>query len=187
MPTREDEVDDIARAAAEFENAAVALHGERLTLARAEEDLEERTESLERQRQEHEEAEAAARDAERLQEALEEEFRTLEEALQQDVQQVLERIRQAERELRNAQARYGEHDRNARREHDNVTAADRDVSNERQASPTRSATCRSRPGSLASSPAPTCARSSASPWPHPGRKAAPGQPAKRRATPWPRA
>jgi hypothetical protein len=126
-------VDDIARAAAEFENAAVALHGERLTLARAEEDLEERTESLARQRQEHEEAEAAAQEAERLQEALEEEFRTLEEALQQDVQQVLERIRQAERELRNAQGRYSEHDRSARREHDNVTAADRDVSNERQA------------------------------------------------------
>jgi hypothetical protein len=133
MPTREEEVDDIARAAAEFENAAVALHGERLTLARAEEDLQERTESLARQRQEHEEAEAAAQDAERLQEALEEEFRTLEEALQQDVQQVLERVRQAERELRNAQARYGEHDRNARREHDNATAAGRDVSNERQA------------------------------------------------------
>ena len=133
MPTREDEVDDIARAAAEFENAAVALHGERVTLARAEEDLEERTESLERQRYEHEEAEAAAQEAERLQEALEEEFRTLEEALQQDVQQVLERIRQAERELRNAQGRYSEHDRSARREHDNVTAADRDVSNERQA------------------------------------------------------
>src|SRR6202035_2963944 len=133
MPTREEEVDDIARAAAEFENAAVALHGERLTLARAEEDLGERTESLARQRQEHEEAEAAAQDAERFQEALEEEFRTLEEALQQDVQQVLERIRQGERELGNAQARYGEHDRNARREHDNVTAAGRDVSNERQA------------------------------------------------------
>jgi hypothetical protein len=133
LPTRKDEVDDIARAAAEFENAAVALHGERLTLARAEEDLEERTESLARQRQEHEEAEAAAQEAERLQEALEEEFRTLEEALQQDVQQVLERIRQAERELRNAQGRYSEHDRSARREHDNVTAADRDVSNERQA------------------------------------------------------
>jgi hypothetical protein len=133
MPTREGEVDDIARAAAEFENAAVALHGERLTLARAEEDLEERTESLARQRQEHEEAEAAAQEAERLQEALEEEFRTLEEALQQDVQEVLERIRQAERELRNVQGRYSEHDRSARREHDNVTAADRDVSNERQA------------------------------------------------------
>ena len=133
LPTREDEVDAIARAAAEFENAAVALHGERLTLARAEEDLEERTESLARQRKEHEEAEAAAAAAERLQEALEEEFRTLEETLKQDVQHVLEQIRQTERDLRSTRGQYGEHDRKARREHDNVTAADRDVSNERQA------------------------------------------------------
>jgi hypothetical protein len=133
LPTREDEVDAIARAAAEFENAAVALHGERVTLARAEEDLEERAESLARQRQEHEEAEAAAEEAGRLQEALEEEFRTLEEALQQDVRHVLEQIRQTERELRNAQGQYSEHDRRARHEHDNVTAADRDVSNGRQA------------------------------------------------------
>ena len=133
MPTQEDEVDAIARAAAEFENAAVALHGERVTLARAEEDLDERTQSLERQRREHEEAEAAAQQAERLQEALEEEFRALEEALQQDVQQVLEQIRRTERELRIAQGQYSEHDRKARHEHDNVTAADRDVSNERQA------------------------------------------------------
>jgi hypothetical protein len=133
MPTQEHEVDAIARAAAEFENAAVALHGERVTLARAEEDLEERTGSLERQRSEQEEAEVAAAEAERLQEALEEEFRTLEEALQQDVQQVLAQIRQTERELRNTQAQYGEHDKQARIEHDNVTAADRDVSNERQA------------------------------------------------------
>jgi hypothetical protein len=133
MPTQEQEVDAIARAAAEFENAAVALNTERATLARAEEDLEERTESLERQRREHEEAEAAAAEAERFHEALEEEFRTLEEALQQDVQHVLEQIRQTERELRNTQSQYSEHDRKARREHDNVTAADRDVSNERQA------------------------------------------------------
>ena len=133
MPTREEEVDDTARAAAEFENAAVALHAERVTLARAAEDLGERAESLNRQRAEQEEAEAAAQEAERLQEALEEEFRTLEEALQQDVQQVLERIRQAERELRQAQAEYHGHDQKARREHDSVTAADRDVSNERQA------------------------------------------------------
>ena len=109
------------------------MHAERVTLARAEEDLEERTESLERQRREHEEAEAAAAEAVRLQEALEEEFRTLEEALQQDVQQVLEQIRRTERELRSTQGQYSEHDRRARREHDNVTAADRDVSNERQA------------------------------------------------------
>jgi hypothetical protein len=133
LPTQEDEVDAIARAAAEFEHAAVALHGERATLARAEEDLEERTESLERQRREHEEAENAAAAAERLQAALEEEFRTLEEALQQDVRQVLEQLRETERELRKAQGQYSEHDRKARGEHDSVTAADRDVSNERQA------------------------------------------------------
>jgi hypothetical protein len=133
MPTQEVEVDAIARAAAEFENAAVALHTERVTLARAEEDLEERTESLDRQRREHEEAETVAAEAERLAEALEEEFRTLEESLQQDVQHVLEQIRHTERELRNAQGQYSEHDRRARREHDNVTAAGRDVSNERQA------------------------------------------------------
>jgi hypothetical protein len=133
MPAHEDEVDAIARAAAEFENAAIALHNERATLARAAEDVEERAVSLERQRTEHKEAEAAAAEAERLQEALEEEFRTLEEALQQDVQQVLEQVRQAERELRDVQRQYAEHDGRSHREHDNVTAADRDVSNERQA------------------------------------------------------
>jgi SbcC/RAD50-like, Walker B motif len=133
MPTREEEVDVVARAAAEFENAAVALHSERVTLARAEEDLEERTGSLERQRTEHEEAERAAAEAERLQAALEEEFRTLEEALQQDVQHVLAQIRQTERDLKNVQGQYHEYDNRARLEHDNVTAADRDVSNEREA------------------------------------------------------
>jgi hypothetical protein len=133
MPSTTDEVDAIARAAAEFENAAIALQAERVTLARAQEDVRERAETLERQRAEHEEAEAAAAEAQRFQTALEEEFRTLEEALQQNVQQVLEQVRQTERQLRNAQSRYNEHDRKARQEHDQVTAADRDVSNERQA------------------------------------------------------
>ena len=133
MPAQEEEVDAVARAAAEFENAAVALHAERATLARAEEDASERTETLERQRTEHEEAEASAAEAERLQAALEEEFRTLEESLQQDVQHVLEQIRQTDRDLADAQRKYNEHDRKARREHDNLTAADRDVSNERRA------------------------------------------------------
>ena len=133
MPSTAGEVDTIARAAAEFENAAIALHGERATLAQAEDDLGQRSQSLERQRAEQLEAEAAADEAQRLQEAFEEEFRALEEALQQDVQQVLEQIRQAERELRSAQSRYAEHDKKARHEHDNVTAADRDVRNERQA------------------------------------------------------
>ena len=52
MPTDATDVDAIARAAAEFENAASDLHKERATLARAEEDLAERTEAVERQRQE---------------------------------------------------------------------------------------------------------------------------------------
>jgi hypothetical protein len=133
MPVNEDEVDGIARAAAEFENAAVALHNERTVLARAEEDLTERTEQLETQRGEHRQAEQEAAEAERLQVALEEEFRTLEEALQQDVKHVLDQIRQTDRELKQAQQQYREHDNRARTQHDNVTAADRDAANERQA------------------------------------------------------
>ena len=131
---------------------AVALDGERLTLARAEEDLEERTESLARQRQEHEEAEAAAQEAERLQEALEEEFRTLEEALQQDVQQVLERIRQAERELGTRKA--GTASTTGAHGASTTTSPPPTATSATSArpSPTRSATCTSRPGSLASSP-----------------------------------
>ena len=132
MPTDATDVDAIARAAAEFENAASDLHKERGTLARAEEDLAERAEAVERQRQEHVEAEAALEEAERFQAALDEEFRTLEEALQTDVQQVLEQIRQAERDLKAAQRTYAQHDLRARGEHDKVTAADRDVLNERQ-------------------------------------------------------
>ena len=53
MPTDAADVDAIARAAAEFENAASDLHKERATLVRAEEDLAERAEAVERQRQEH--------------------------------------------------------------------------------------------------------------------------------------
>ena len=132
MPTDATDVDAIARAAAEFENAASDLHKERATLARAEEDLAERAEAVERQRQEHAEAEAALDEAERFQAALDEEFRTLEEALQTDVQHVLEQIRQTERDLKAAQQSYAQHDRRARDEHDKVTAADRDVLNERQ-------------------------------------------------------
>ena len=133
MPVKEDEVDDIARAAAEFENAAMALHNERTALGRAEEDLTERTEQLETQRGEHHQAEQEAAEAKRRQEALEEEFRTLEEALQHDVKHVLEQIRQTDRALKQAQQQYHEHDNRARREHDSVTAADRDATNERQA------------------------------------------------------
>ena len=132
MPTDAAAVDAIARAAAEFENAATDLHRERAALARAEEDLAERTDAVERQRHEQLEAEAALEEAERLQNALDEEFRTLEEALQADVQHVLEQIRQTERELSAAQRAYAQHDQRARGEHDKVTAAERDVLNERQ-------------------------------------------------------
>jgi uncharacterized protein (TIGR02680 family) len=132
MPTDSDQVDAITRAAAEFENAATALHTERVTLARAEEDLAERTEAAERQRSEYADAEKALDEAARFQAALEEEFRTLEEALQADVQHVLEQIRHTERELKTTQRAYDQHDKRARDEHDKVTAADSDVRNERQ-------------------------------------------------------
>jgi hypothetical protein len=132
MPTDSEQVDAITRAAAEFENAATALHTERATLARAEEDLAERTEAAERQRSEYADAQKALDEAERFQAALEEEFRTLEEALQADVQHVLEQIRQTERELKTAQRAYDQHDKRARDEHDKVTAAESDVRNERQ-------------------------------------------------------
>jgi hypothetical protein len=133
MPADATGVDAIARAAAEFENNASDLHKERATLARAEEDLAERAEAVERQRQEQAEAEGALDEAERFQAALDEEFRTLEEALQTDVQHVLEQIRRTERDLKAAQQAYAQHDRRARDEHDKVTAADRDVLNQRQA------------------------------------------------------
>ena len=132
MPTDSEQVDAITRAAAEFENAATALHTERVTLTRAEEDLAERTEAAERQRSEYADAQKALDEAERFQAALEEEFRTLEEALQVDVQHVLQQIRQTERELKTAQRAYEQHDKRARDEHDKVTAADSDVRNERQ-------------------------------------------------------
>ena len=132
MPTDSGEVDAIARAAAEFENAASDLHKERATLVRAEEDLAERSEAVERQRLEYAEQETALEEAERAQAALDEEFRSLEEALQTDVQRVLEQIRQTERDLKAAQDAYQGHDGRARQEHDKVTAADRDLLNERQ-------------------------------------------------------
>ncbi|MGD0704023.1 MAG: SbcC/MukB-like Walker B domain-containing protein [Trebonia sp.] len=132
MPTDSHDVDAIARAAAEFENAASDLHKERATVVRAEEDLAERSEAVERQRLEYAEQETALEEAERAQAALDEEFRSLEEALQTDVQRVLEQIRQAERDLKAAQNAYQGHDTRSRQEHDKVTAADRDLLNERQ-------------------------------------------------------
>lgn len=131
MPTASEQVDAIAGAATEFENAANQLHAERLKLAQAEEDLAERTAAIERQRLEYAEAEAAFDEAERLQLALEEEFRTLEAALQADVQHVLEQIRETERAIKAAQRAYAELDAKARAEHDNATTAGQNLRNGR--------------------------------------------------------
>ncbi len=132
MPTDSPDVDAIARAAAEFESAASDLHKERAALVRAEEDLAERSEAVERQRIEYAEQEAVLGEAERAQAALDEEFRSLQEALQTDVQRVLQQIRQTERDLKATQDAYQGNDGRARQEHDKVTAADRDLLNERQ-------------------------------------------------------
>jgi Putative exonuclease SbcCD, C subunit len=132
MPTAAEQVDAIARAAAEFENAATQLHAERAKLAEAEEDLAAQQEDIELRKLECAEAEQALAGTERLQQALEEEFRTLEESLQTSVQQVLDQIREAERLLRAAEQAYRELDARARAEHDRATAADRDLRNERQ-------------------------------------------------------
>ncbi len=132
MPTVSDQVDAIARAAAEFEDAAKALHAERAALAQAEEDLAERTEAIERARLEYAEAEAAFEAAERLQAALEEEFRALEEALSADVQRVLAQIKEAERGITAAQKAYNELDAVARAEHDKVITAGTSLRNARE-------------------------------------------------------
>ena len=180
MPTAAEQVDAIARAAAEFENAATQLHAERAKLAQAEEDLAEQAETIERRQLESTpQAEDALAERDRLQQALEEEFRTLEETLQADVQQVLEQIRQTERLIRAADEAYRELDARARAEHDKATARAADVRGERRcARRRRSGSCTSRPGSSASMPGPTCVRSlgvtAAAPWPEPARWPDPG-------------
>ena len=133
MPTAAGQVDAIARAAAEFENAATQLHAERAKLAQAEEDLAAQTETIEQRKVEYDEAGAILDERERLQTALEEEFRTLEETLAADVQQVLEQIRQTEALLERSAREYRELDSRVRAEHDKATAAERDLHNERQA------------------------------------------------------
>ena len=99
MPSNAGQVDAVARAAAEFENAATQLHAERAKRAQAEEDLAAQAETIEQRRLEYAEAVGALAERERQQQALEEEFRTLEETLQADVQQVLAQIRETERLL----------------------------------------------------------------------------------------
>jgi chromosome segregation ATPase len=116
MPTAAEQVDAIARAATEFESAATQLHAERVKLAQAEEDLAERTETIERLTAEYAESQRALAWREHAQQALEEEFRTLQETLGADVQQVLEQIREAEKLITAASDAYREFDEQAHRE-----------------------------------------------------------------------
>jgi hypothetical protein len=132
MPTAAEHVDAIARAAAEFENAATQLHTERAKLTQAEEDLAAQTETIERRQLDYAQAEAALAKHEGLQLALEEEFRTLEEALQADVQQVLERIRETEQLIAAAERAYRDLDARARTEHDRATTAEAELRGQRQ-------------------------------------------------------
>ena len=132
MPTAAEQVDAIARAAAEFENAATRLHAERAKLAQAQEDLAAQTETIERQKLEYAEAEEALAERERLHQALAEEFRTLEETLAANVQQVLEQIRETETLIASAERAYRVLDTRARAEHDQATGAEAELRNERQ-------------------------------------------------------
>ena len=132
MPAVAEQVDAIARAAAEFESAATRLHAERATLAQAEEDLTAQTETVERRKLEYAEAEAALAERERLQQALEEEFRTLEESVAADVQHVLEQIRETERLIAAADQAYREFDARAGAEHDLATTAHAELQAGRQ-------------------------------------------------------
>jgi SbcC/RAD50-like, Walker B motif len=132
MPVDREQVDAIARAAADFEDAAKALAAERASLARAAEDLTDATEAIARQRSEYAEAEAAFEEAERLQAAIEEELRALEEALASDVQRVLEQIKEAERAMAAAQRAHGQLDQRVRAEHDKATDAAASLRSARQ-------------------------------------------------------
>src|SRR5580704_11958874 len=132
MPTAAEQVDAIARAAAEFESAATQLHAERAKLTQAEEDLAVQAETIERRKLENAQAEAELSQSERMQQALAEEYRTLEETLQASVQKVLEQIRETERLLRAADQAYRDPDARARAEHDKATRADRELLGERE-------------------------------------------------------
>ena len=132
MPTADEQVDVIARAAAEFENAATQLHAERAKLAQAEEDLAAQTETIERRKLDYAQAEEALAERERLQQALEEEFRTLEETVAADVQQVLAQIRETERLIDEAGQAWRELDARARAEHDRATGAEAELRGQRQ-------------------------------------------------------
>jgi hypothetical protein len=132
MPVTDEQVDAIARAAAEFENAATQLQAERARLAQAEEDLAAQAETIERRQLTCAQAEETLAERERLQQALEEEFRTLEETVGADVQQVLEQIRETEALITAADRAYRELDARARAEHDRATAAEAELRGHRQ-------------------------------------------------------
>jgi len=133
MPTAAEQVDAIARAAAEFESAATQLHAERVKVAQAEGDLAEAAETIERLTAEYAEAERELAARDRAQQALEEELRTLEETLGADVQQVLEQIRATERLIRAASDEYNELDARAHREELNAVRAQENLSRGREA------------------------------------------------------
>jgi hypothetical protein len=133
MPTAAEQVDAIARAAAEFETVAAALHAERAKLAQAEEDLAERTRAIGRLAEEYAGAERTLAGRERAQQALEEEFRTLQETLGTDVQQVLERIRQTEKLITAAGEAYREADALAHGEAMNAVRAEENLRGGREA------------------------------------------------------
>jgi Putative exonuclease SbcCD, C subunit len=132
MPTADEQVDAIARAAAEFENAATQLHAERAKLAQAEEDLAAQTETIERRKLDYAQAEEELAGRERLQQALEEEFRALEETVAADVQHVLAQIRETERLIDEAGQAWRELDARARAEHDTATGAEAELRGQRQ-------------------------------------------------------
>jgi hypothetical protein len=132
MPVTDEQVDAIARAAAEFENAATQLHAERAKLAQAQEDLAAQTATIERRKLTCARAEEELAERERLQQALEEEFRTLEETVAADVQQVLEQIRETEALVTAADRAYRDLDARARAEHDRATAAEAELRGQRQ-------------------------------------------------------
>ena len=133
MPTAAEEVDAIARAAAEFENAATSLHGERLRLAQAEEDLAAQVTVVDLRSQECAQAQDLAAERERLQQALEEEFRALEETLQASVRQVLEEVSQTEGQIIAVTQAYQQLDARATAEHDKATGAQERLSAAREA------------------------------------------------------
>jgi hypothetical protein len=133
MPTAAEQVDAIARAAAEFENVAAQLHAERVKLAQASEDLAEQTETIERLTAERAEAEQALAERELAQQALDAEFRTLQQTLGADVRQVLEQIRETEKLIQAASEAYSEFSAQAQLESNNVARAGQDLKNGREA------------------------------------------------------